>query len=75
LARVLASDFADAGLYLKQLTQQDPEARAAIETAVAGGYYLSADVKARLSYPGPHAVPITPDPRPDYVREGLLGRV
>jgi len=75
LARALASEFADAGLYLEQLAQQDPEGRAAIETVVAGGYYLSADVKARLSYPGAHAVPITPDPRPDYANEGLLGRV
>jgi hypothetical protein len=72
LARVLAIDFTDAGLYLEQLSQQDSEGRAAVETVVAGAYYLSDEVKARLSYPGQRAVPITPAPRPEYITEGLL---
>jgi choline dehydrogenase-like flavoprotein len=73
LACVLLAEFADASPYLEQLARRDPEGRSAIDAVVAGGYYLSTDVKARLSYPGPRAVPITPDPHPDYINEGLLG--
>lgn len=72
LVRALAEPVSDADERLSALAENDPEAHRALELMVAGGYYLSPDVKRRLGYPGQVAVPVWPDPHPAYVAEGLL---
>lgn len=66
LARVLGDDQAGAGL------AQDPEAWMAVVTAVAGGYYLHPEVRARIGYEGQVATQVRPENYPAYVEEGLL---
>lgn len=53
----------------------DPDAYAALTTAVAGAYYLAGEVKASIGYPG--QVPRTYDPYAyvEWVEEGLLDPV
>lgn len=72
LERVLSAPVKDPGQRLEALSAEDAEGRSVLELVVAGGYYLSADVKRRLGYPGQLAVSIRPDPYPPYVAEGLL---
>lgn len=68
-----AADDPDAAM--SRLRAHDPEAHAALVTAVVAGYYLSGEVQARLGYPGQQAVPIALDTFPPYVEEGLLDQV
>lgn len=72
LLRALDQEVLDAEARLEALARGDLEAREALELVVAGGYYLSREVKRRLGYPGQVAVPVWPDPHPAYVAEGLL---
>jgi choline dehydrogenase-like flavoprotein len=71
LRRALARDGAPRDA-LAALTDDDPEARAALELVVAGGYYQEAKVWEAIGYPGQLARPAAPDNYPAYVEEGLL---
>lgn len=68
-ALALPGDPAEA---LASLTTTDPAARTALELTVAGGYYMSAQVRQAIGYSGQQARPVTPDFYPTYIEEGLL---
>jgi hypothetical protein len=53
----------------------DPGAHDALVTAIVAGYYLHAEVKRRLGYPGQVPQEVRVDAYPAYVEEGLLERV
>jgi hypothetical protein len=72
LHRALEPSTVDAAARLCELAETDAPARDALELAVAGGYYMSAEVRAVIGYPGEEPVAVTPDPYPQYVEEGLL---
>ena len=44
----------------------------ALELTIAGGYYMSPEVRTAIGYPGQIAQVVSPDIYPDYVEEGLL---
>jgi choline dehydrogenase-like flavoprotein len=69
LAMAPAADGAD---WVERIAASDPEARDAVELAVAGGYYLSTEVRRSIGYPGQEARPVRPDTYPEYIDEGLL---
>jgi hypothetical protein len=50
-----AARGADPAAEVKRLEADDPALFEALTTAVAGGYFLSADVRERLGYPGQQA--------------------
>jgi len=57
---------------LDELAVDDEEARRALELAIAGGYYMSPEVRTAIGYPGQIAQVVSPDIYPNYVEEGLL---
>ena len=57
---------------LDELAADDQEARMALELTIAGGYYMSPEVRTAIGYPGQIAQVVSPDIYPDYVEEGLL---
>ena len=56
------------------LNVEDPDAYRALTTVVLAGYYLSAEVRGLLKYPGQHSSSLTIS-YPEYVAEGLLDAV
>jgi len=72
LRRALQAAGSDAASLLRELGETDTEARDALEVAVAGGYYMSAEVRALIGYPGDEPVPVRPEAYPPYFEEGLL---
>ena len=60
---------------LDELAIDDQEARMALDLAIAGGYYMSPEVRTAIGYPGQIAQVVSPDIYPDYVEEGLLESV
>jgi hypothetical protein len=56
-----AARGADPGAEVERLKNDDPALFEALTTAVAGGYFLSADVRERLGYPGQQAKPLEDD--------------
>jgi hypothetical protein len=57
---------------LAHLAETDRDARDAVELTVAGGYYLSSDVRKAVGYPGQLPQPAVAHRYPEYVEEGLL---
>jgi len=72
LRRALQPGSSDVAARLRELGETDVEARDALELAVAGGYYMSAEVRALIGWPGDEPVPVKPDAYPAYFEEGLL---
>jgi hypothetical protein len=72
LHRALRPWTGDALARLRELGEEDAEARDALELTVAGGYYMSAEVRAVLGYPGGEPAPVRPGDYLQYVEEGLL---
>ncbi len=72
LHRALHPGSASAAAQLQELAETDAEARHALEVAVAGGYYMSSEVRSLIGYPGDDPVPVRPDAYPPYIEEGLL---
>jgi choline dehydrogenase-like flavoprotein len=72
LRRALQPGSGDVVARLRELAEKDAEAQDALEVAVAGGYYMSAEVRALIGYPGDEPVPVQPDRYPPYFEEGLL---
>lgn len=60
---------------LRELAETDAEARHALEVTVAGGYYMSREVRSLIGYPGDDPVPVRPDAYPPYIEEGLLSHL
>jgi hypothetical protein len=63
----------DAAVEVGRLQAEAPELFEALSTAIAGGYFMSPDVRERLGYPGQQARPFVP--RPDYEEDGLIQSV
>jgi non-ribosomal peptide synthetase component F len=59
-----------AGLY-----RDDPEGLHVLGLVVAGGYYLSPEVRRRLGYPGQTRQSFDPDTPAEYLTDGTLQRV
>ena len=57
---------------LDRLAAIDAEARRALETVVAGGYYMSSKACEAVGYPGRPGYPVRTDSYPAYLAEGLL---
>ena len=77
LRRALASSYdeRDPIGWVETLAGLDPPAYEALVTAVVAGYYMHADVKRRLGYPGQTGQAVRGDAFPDYLTDGLLERV
>ena len=56
-----AARGAEPAAEVKRLEAEDPPLFEALTTAVAGGYFLSADVRERLGYPGQQAKKLEDD--------------
>jgi hypothetical protein len=56
-----AARRADPDAEVERLKEENPPLFEALTTAVAGGYFLSADVRARLGYPGQQAKALEDD--------------
>ncbi len=54
---------------------EDPHGYAALTTCVAGAYYLSAEVRDRIGYPGQLALTYDPYAYVQWVSDGLLDPV
>lgn len=72
LLRALGHGDADAETRLAELAEHDAEASDALEQVVAGGYYMSPEVRTAIGYPGQVARPVVVEGFPAYVAEGLL---
>jgi choline dehydrogenase-like flavoprotein len=72
LHRALSIDVGDPERAIADLRVADVEACAALELAVAGGYYMHAKVRALIGYDANDPKPAQRDPYPDYIAEGLL---
>lgn len=69
-----AGDADDPIGWVEALRVDDPTGYEALVTAIVGGYYLHADVKRLLGYPGQSPRAVEHGALPDYVEEGLLER-
>ena len=74
VARALAAtaDNADVTKALAVLKLNDPEGYRALVATIAGGYYLSTDVRKRLDWHSEQGREIAAPAYPQYVDEGLL---
>jgi hypothetical protein len=54
----------DASAEVERLKAEEPELFEALTTAVAGGYFMSDDVRERLGYPGQQALELEDDHDP-----------
>jgi choline dehydrogenase-like flavoprotein len=74
LERALALTMTDEDVMqaLARLKDEDPEAYRVLVTTVAGGYYLSADVRSRLDWHSEQGTELALPGYPKYVEEGLL---
>ncbi len=63
------------GARLAALERDEPDAHAALVSAVVFGYYTDKDVRDRLGYPGQLAKPVQSWRYPEYLEEGLIDRV
>jgi hypothetical protein len=77
LTSVLDSDVAedDISSWLQELSEHDAAAHSSLLLAVAGAYYLHADVRRLLGYEGQVPQPVLASVFPDYAEEGLLDPV
>jgi hypothetical protein len=73
LLRALAEvDADDWEASLERLGSSDREAHEALQTVVAGGYYINPDIRRRIGYDGQQAIEVRPEIIPNYVEEGLV---
>jgi len=57
------------------LNRDDPAALGAIGLVASAGYYMSAQVRELIGYPGQESRPADPDATPEYVANGMLQQV
>ena len=60
---------------LDELRGSHPDCFSAIGNVAAAAYFMSADVKQRLGYPGQERREFDPDATPEYVANGMLQAV
>ncbi len=60
---------------LNALMKADDAAFQAIGLAASGGYYMAAEVREKLGYPGQGEVPYDPHETPAYLTNGMIERV
>jgi hypothetical protein len=73
LVRALTdADPADWEGSLARLGASDREAHEALQTVVAGAYYINPDIRRRIGYDGQQPVEVRPEIIPNYVEEGLI---
>ena len=58
----------DPAAEVARIETQEPELFEALTTAIAGGYFLSADVRERLGYPGQQAKKLQDDFDPELLQ-------
>jgi hypothetical protein len=58
----------DPAAEVERLQRDEPELFEALTTAIAGGYFMSEDVRARLGYPGQQALALEDDLDPELLR-------
>jgi hypothetical protein len=58
----------DPGAEVERLKAGEPELFEALTTAIAGGYFMSDDVRKRLGYPGQQALELEDDLDPELLR-------
>ncbi len=63
------------GVAIARLRDGDPDGFFVLTEVVAGGYFLSPEVRRSVGYPGQQAVPILPEEPPDYEQDDLLATV
>ncbi len=63
----------DPGTFVRQLAADRPDDFAVLSTAVVGAYYLSAEVRELIGYPGQEPSPLPVTGEPDYL--DMLERV
>jgi hypothetical protein len=56
----------------RALNESDPKALATIGLIASAAYYMNAEVKRLIGYPGQDRSPIDPDAPPDYMEDNLL---
>jgi len=66
---------ADPAQFIASLYRDDPEGLRVLGLIVAGGYYLSPEVRVILGYPGQTRQAFDPDTKQDYLSDGTLRRV
>ncbi len=66
---------ADPAQFIAALYADDPEGLHVLGLIVAGGYYLSPEVRTLLGYPGQIRQGFDVDAKPDYLTDGTLQRV
>jgi choline dehydrogenase-like flavoprotein len=74
LHRALEHSVDDCAERLAALAHRDPEASNALELVVAGGFYMSEQVRAGIGYPGQMPHPVDPA-ETDYMSSPLLEHV
>jgi hypothetical protein len=72
LTAVLSHALSDPALRTAELQSNNRPGYQALLTVVVGGYYLDADVRRRIGYPGQEARPVRIEGYPVYMEEGLL---
>lgn len=75
LRGVAAIDAAHLSASVNTLYKADPEAFNAISLAASGGYYMTAQVRTVLGYPGQESVPYNPHEVPDFLMNHRLEAV
>ena len=65
----------DAQTSVASLQASDPDAFFVLTEVVAGGYFLTPQVREAIGYEGQRPVPIVPEDPPDYEQNGLLASV
>lgn len=65
----------DPAARLERLGAEDPDALAALQLAVVGGYYTDTTVRELIGYPGQEARPVDAGRYPEYLAEGLTDQV
>ena len=75
LHRVFEHEVGDPEVWFAELSVTDPEGRRNVLLAIAAAYYLDAEVRRLIGYPGQPSTPVRANELSDYVTEGLLEQV
>lgn len=75
LRGLAAVDTGDLSASLNALFRADADAFNALGLAASGGYYMTAEVRAILGYPGQESLTYDAHATPDYLTDHMLERV
>lgn len=65
----------DPATRLAVLESEEVENLAALQTTIAGGYYMAPRVRDAMNYPGQIATPVSAFSYPQYIEEGMIESV